>query len=494
MSDATSATSGCTHQEKTLDNFLVGGIAWTGGVKWFLQLLRWSSTLVVARLLTPDDFGLVGMATVYLGLVEMIMEFGLGSTIVMVKDLDTEAVAQINSLAVLLGIGCFLLSFGLAFPLALFFKTPLLRWVVVVMSISFVISAFKTVPYALLQKDLRFKFLAIAEGIQGLVQSLSMVFLALMGYGYWTLTIGWLIGATLSTGLICSRRMHHFSRPRFSSLRDALAFSRDVLVSRIAWYTYSNADFLAAGRLLGQASLGDYTLAWTLANIPIDKVSALIGQVTPPIFSAVQTDPAALRRYVLSITEGLCLITFPLACGLGLVAEDFVILAMGQHWRGVVVPLQILAMYATFRSIVPLVNQVLFVCGESRLVRRNNVVAALVMPVSFVMGSHWGTWGIALAWVLVYPFIAFLPYKRLFERIDLPVSSYLQSLWPACTSVIGMAAGVLLAKLSLLSDPGLRVSFALQVFLGAAGYFLTVGLFYRSIVQRFWQLITSIRS
>src|SRR2546425_8629430 len=109
-----------------------------------------------------------------------------------------------------------------------------------------------------------------------------------------------------------------------------MTFSRHIIVGRLAWYVYSNADFLVAGRILGKVALGLYEVGWNLANVPIEKITSLVGQVTPAVFSAVQRDHAALRRYLLRVTEGLALITFPASLGLALVAPDFVLLTLGR--------------------------------------------------------------------------------------------------------------------------------------------------------------------
>src|SRR5439155_593304 len=115
----------------------------------------------------------------------------------------------------------------------------------------------------------------------------------------------------------------------------------------LGWYVSANTDFLVAGRILGKTALGFYNVAWTLASVPVDKVAALVGQVTPAFFSAVQTDRPAMRRYLLRITEGIALITFPVSLGLVLVARDFVLVVLGSKWEGTIAPLRLLAAYAT---------------------------------------------------------------------------------------------------------------------------------------------------
>src|SRR5579862_7815041 len=146
-----------------LDGHLVRGIAWTAGMKWSAQVLSWASTLIVARILDPNDYGLVGMATVYLGLANLISEFGVGTTVVTLRDLDDEDVAQLNGFAVLLGLAGFVLSCLLAIPLGMFFNSPRLPWVVLAMSTTFIISSFQAVPLGLLQRDLRFKVVSIID-------------------------------------------------------------------------------------------------------------------------------------------------------------------------------------------------------------------------------------------------------------------------------------------------------------------------------------------
>jgi len=109
---------------RALDRSLLNGIAWTSGAKWASQLLTWASTLVVARLLSPEDYGLVGMASIYLGVITLLSEFGLGSAVVTLRELSEEQVAQINSVSLLFGLASFALSCAAAVPLGHFFHAP----------------------------------------------------------------------------------------------------------------------------------------------------------------------------------------------------------------------------------------------------------------------------------------------------------------------------------------------------------------------------------
>ncbi len=319
---------------RSLDRALLHGLAWTGAAKWATQLVSWASTLIVARLLTPEDYGLVGMAGIYLGFITLLSEFGLGGAVVTLRELDGEQISQLNGLAVLFGVASFLASCAIAVPLGHFFRAPQLPLVVVVMSTTFVIAGFKTMPLALLQRDLRFKALALVEASQAVVLSVAMVAFAMLGFRYWTLVIGAILSVLISTLALWSIRHTRLAWPRLASLRHAVAYSSHLIGTRLCWYAYSNADFAVAGRVLGKAALGVYDFGWTLANIPVDKVTALVGQVTPAFFSTVQTDIPALRRYFLHLTEGLAFVTVPIGLGLAVVGRDFVMVALGPKWEG----------------------------------------------------------------------------------------------------------------------------------------------------------------
>lgn len=454
---------------RDLDHILVRSLAWTGTMKVVAQVAGWASTLIVARILAPEDYGLLAMAGVYLGIVTIISEFGLGASIVNLRELSSEQIAQLNGLTVLLGTVSVLLSWALARPVAAFYGAPEVALLVVVLSAAFVFTALQTVPGALLQKELRFRALAMIDGVQACVSAVVMVSLALLGFGYWTLVAGGLAAGAVRTVLILALRRHSFALPRPPAVGKAVRFGRDVLGSRLSWYGYSNADFLIAGRVLGKDALGAYSFAWTLASLPVEKVSTLVTQVTPAFFSAVQTDPAALRRYLLTLTDGLVLITLPAAIGLALVAEDLVLTLLGPKWEAAIMPLRLLALYVSIRSVAVLFGPVLNATGEARYAMWSNLVALVILPAGFLVGSRWGVVGIAWAWIALYPIVMALLLHRVRQRIELSIRSYLSCFWPAFSAAIPMAVAVLLLQKGLATAPG-ALRLAATVLAGAAVY------------------------
>jgi PST family polysaccharide transporter len=477
-----------------MDKHLVGGIAWTAAAKWSSQILTWVCLLIVARLLVPSDFGIVGVAGVYLGLVAVFSEFGFGSAVITLRDLTVDEIAQINTFSAISGTVGFLVSCALATPIGWFFRSPELPAVIVVMSANFLIVGFKTVPSSLLQRAFEFKRLSVIDTIAAVTQSLCVLLLAWMGAAYWSLALGSVIGAGVSATLNVASCPRGFALPRRKSIAHALTFSWQVLVARLSFCLYGDADFLVAGRVLGATALGAYTFAWNLATLPVEKVTALVGQVTPAFFSANQSDPGGLQRYLLTLTEGIALITFPAAVGLGLLAPEFVALVLGERWSGVVAPLEVLAFYGSIRSVSALLGPLLTALRETRFLMWINIMAAVLMPVVFYFGSRWGAAGIAWGWVVAYPLVVLPLYVKTFRKIGMPVRKYLSAIRPALNGSLGMILVVSVLKWAIPPGWPLYARFAMEVTVGAAVYLTVLSVLHGDRLRSFLSLYRRIRA
>lgn len=450
-------------------------MAWTALVKWGSQLLSWGAVVYLARVLTPADYGLVGLAAVYLALIGILTEGGLGTSIITLRQMSDDEVAQVHTVSALLGLAGTVLTAAAAIPLGAFFRSPELPPVVAVLGLNAFLSSLRVVPVAILQRQLRFRGLAMVDGIHAVTGTLATTGLAILGWRYWALVAGNLAAnlvAAVVAGMMSHRR---FARPR-GSLGKYFGFTRDILVGRVAWFTYTNADFMVAGRMLGTAALGAYSFAWNIASTPVEKVTALVTRVTPGLFSRLQHDRAALTRYLLSLTEGLVFLTLPASIGLTVVADDFVLAYLGPQWVETILPLRILALYVTFRSVVTLLPQILTVLGQTRFLMINGLITAVVLPVSFVIGSRWGGAGIAAVWALVYPIRLIPLYRRTLRALSLSFGTYLRAVWPATRASLLMLLALLATRALL--PPGLSSLGRLlgQVGVGAA-VFLVLGVY-----------------
>jgi len=330
--------------------------------------------------------------------------------------------------------------------------------------------------------------------MQGLVQALVTLILAFLGFRYWALVLGILSVSITPASLILIWRRHSFALPKFSSIRKAIHFSRHVLIAQLCWASYDNSDFIIAGRVLGEAPLGAYTLAWTLAHTPLDKLTSLVNRVTPAFFATIQTDTEALRRYLRNITGSMALLVFPVTVGMGLVAPEFVPFVLGSKWSGVVAPLELLALHALIRSNIILLTPLLCVIGEERLLMWNSVVALLVLPISFYLGSHWGTVGIAAVWVVVFPLTQLRLFSRIFQRIRLTPSEYLGALWPALSGCTVMAIAIDALKWVSSEIWPLYARLASEILVGIVAYGVTLVLLHRNYLRGILQFVRASRS
>lgn len=466
-----------------LDRRLASSVAWVGTARTLAQGLSWVVSILVARILSPGDYGIMGMATLLQGLLLILSEFGLTSAIVAHRDLDESQLRGINALALIVGLVGFVIAAASAIPLAAFFRTPALLAVIPVLSIAFPLTALRTVPQALLQRDLRFREVALIDFAQAILQAGATLTLALLGFHYWSLVGGVLIAGFTGSVLSIVRRPTAYARPDIARIARTLRLSGQVLGTSVAWYTFQNSDFLVVGRRLGQGALGIYTMGWTLAVMPLEKVWSMLANVTRSFLAAATADRQLLVRYLLLLSSALLLVVLPATVGLAVVAPDAVQVLVGSKWADSVVPLRLLAVYSALRCLGPLWTQVLTVTDDQGFALRINVVAAFVLPLSFYVGSHYGLAGVATVWMVVHPLVIVVPLSvRVSRRCGITLSQQVTSFAPAVVSTAVMAAGVTALRHVVLAESSSLVRLAVSVFAGAVLYFGTLAVAFRHAV------------
>lgn len=467
-------------------------LAWRTLANWSSQLVSWGALLVIVRLLSPSDFGVVGMSVVLYWYLKFVGEFGLTATVIRNRDLSEETLAQLNTMGVLFGTGSFLLACLLAWPAALFFKTPRMAPVAIVICIALIPLGLRSVPEGLMNREMRLKTLSLLDAFRDIMSAAVTVLMAWAGFHYWALVVGNLLSEVARCAIILGVRRHRYAWPRVSTIREPLTFARRVLISGFAWSTYNTLDNVTAGRVLGQSALGFYGMAWNLANTPLEKIVSLVTTLVPAYFSRVQTDLAALRRYVRSLTEMISLTTFPTTLGLVLVAPDAVPLVLGRKWNGAVGALQVLCVYAALRSVVAILPKVLTAVGKPRFVMQVELCGLVLMPAAFWIGSHWGITGIAFGWIFAYPLIALAEYRETMKTIQMDITDYIRALRPALDGCAAMIVTVSVLKRFLLSDQSPWIRLNAEVATGAAAYIATILLLHHGRATYFLNVFKNI--
>jgi len=430
---------------KNLDKSIVHGVAWTAGVQWLTQLLSWGVQPIMMATLGPANYGIVAMATVFTAFIEMASDFGMAQAVVKHRELTDRQIAMINGLCVLMGLTGWAICCAAAYPILLFYGVPALTTIVIVMSASFLITSFRSIPLALMERDLDFRTIAGNQAIQGTVLPLAMItFAVVLKLEYWSLVCGSLLAATMTAVLARRVRPTPFAWPRFSELRGVLSFGSHMIAMRFSYYLTTCSDVMIGGWRFGQVAVGSYSQAMYIAGMPSEKISGLAMRVMPPIISAVQNDLKQLRRYILSFTEIVSLLTVPAGIGLALVASDMIHWLLPK-WTAAIIPLQILAIACIQRSTLPIIPSTAAMIGLSRTSMRISVWASVLMPIVFIVGSFWGVAGLATGWLVVYPIFCVPYYVIVFRKIEMPVGTFLRSLWPSVSSAALMAIAVLAA-------------------------------------------------
>ncbi len=458
-----------TPETGQLDKVLVTGVAWVASARWTSQVLRWAATVVMAKLLLPSDYGIVGMSMILVGLVQQVAEFGLGTAIVQHANLTRVTEQRLAGVALLVG-GAMMLVTAMSAPLAAgFFRQDALLLVVPALSTRFFLDSFATVPRALLTRALRFRTLALIEAAESIVMALVGLVCAFLWRSYWALVAANIVSGVVLVVLINIQAPMRPHWPRgFRELRPLLRFGQDVVISRVMWYWYSNADFTVVGRLLSKDALGAYSFAWGIAGMPAEKLASMIMSVVPGVFSSAKTVPGELRRLYLGILKALAIVTFPLSVGLALVAEPMVTHIFGAKWIAAVVPLQLLSLFFVFRVVAALDPVILLARHEAHINRNLTLLFAVLMPLAFLIGVRWGTAGVAVAW-FVQPLIS-LPLQARFvwSRISVSWNAWLSALWPAISSSLLMALVVIpLGRLHFWNPIALLV---IQALVGGVAY------------------------
>ena len=481
--------------QAALDRELVTGIAWTAVLRWSAQIISWIATAVAARLLAPGDYGVVSMAMLAVGLVRMVDDIGLDAVLVQDRGIAGDSQARLAGLAILIGASASALMALLAQPIAAFFREPEVAVVVGVLGTLTLIEALQVIPRAGLQRALEYRRLAWAQFIQVVATQSVLVAGAYLGWRYWALVSSTLAGAAVVTVLLIAWHPYAVRWPRdMMKLTAPLVQGGRILVSRVAWYAYSSADQTIVGRLLGKDALGAYSFATTFSTTISQAISSVVIRVVPGVFSSVQDRRDQLRRYFLILTELLAYLTLPVSFGIAVTADLLVRIVLGPQWDAVVVPLQVLCLYAAFYSCQILNAHVLLWTGQFRANMWLNVLAAVLLPIAFYIGAQGGLPGVAWSWVIAFPLVNVPAFVIGFRTIRIGLRAWVKAIWPALAASLAMYAAVLALRGALPDAMPAPVQAALSVAAGGLVYAAVLWGFFRRRVVAVVDFLRLIRS
>jgi teichuronic acid exporter len=347
--------------------------------------------IILARLLLPEQFGLIAMLMIFMDVSQSIMASGFGAALIQrqyVTEKDASSVFYFN---ILLGVIAALGLCGLAPWVADFYGQPVLTPLLRVMSIVLVINAFGMVQGTLLTKALDFRTQTKVSLIASLLSGMIGMGMAYRGFGVWSLATQQLSSAAFRTALLWI--FSHW-RPAWlfsmQSLREMFSFGSKLLCSGLLNTIFDNIYVIVIGKLFSPADLGYYSRANNLQQLPSQTLSEMVARVTFPVFSTIQDDPERLKRGMKKALTTLVLVNFPLMIGLAAVARPLVLVLLTDKWAPCIPYLQLLCLVGLMYPLHVINLNVLQALGRSDLFLRLEIIKKALIVLNIVITWRWG--------------------------------------------------------------------------------------------------------
>lgn len=377
------------------------GGAVTFGAQILKIVFQFAVTIVLARLLNPEAFGLVAMVAVVLIFLETFKDLGLSSATVQRQDITHEQVSTLFWINVGLGVVAALLMAPLAPLLAWFYGEPALIDITLSLSLAFVISGLSTQHLALLRRQMRFSALAGIQMGSEIVAMVAAVLAAYEGAGYWALIlqrIVWVICMTIGAWTFCGWRP---SRPAgFRHVRDLLGYGSHVTGSNLISLVVRNLDQILIGWYWGATPLGLYDRAYKILLLPINNLNAPLFSVAMPALSRLVGEPERYRRVYLSMVEKLSMMAMPCAALLIAAPDHVVRLLFGPQWMAATPIVAWLGLAALYQPITYTCSWLFMTQDRTREMFRCGMLLSAITATFIVAGLPFGAEGVAASFAL----------------------------------------------------------------------------------------------
>ncbi|HZP00808.1 MAG TPA: lipopolysaccharide biosynthesis protein [Terriglobia bacterium] len=392
-------------------------------------VVRVGSLTILARLLSPKDFGLVGMVTAFTAVLSLFRDFGLSSAAVQRPTVTDEQVSTLFWINMAVGVLLGLLGTAMAPLVAHFYHEPRLLAVTVVLAFGFFFNAAGTQHSVLLLRQMRFTALALIGVISLVVSAAIGIGGAKFGYGYWALVAMTVTMPLVNTmGLWFTTRWVPGLPQRGVGIRSMMRFGGVVTLNGLIVYVASNFEKMLLGRYWGADAIGLYGRAYQLISIPTDNLNSAAGEVAFSGLSRIQHDPIRLRSYFLKGYSIIMGITLPVTAGCALFADDTIHVLLGRNWDAAIPLFRLLAPTILVFGIANPLSWLLTSTGQVGRLLKMGLVIAPIMIASYFLGLPYGPQGVALAYSIVMvlwvlPLIAWITHGAVVSFRDVMVTT-----------------------------------------------------------------------
>jgi lipopolysaccharide exporter len=388
-------------REVSLSHRSAGGVIWNGATFATSKLLVLATTIVLARLLTPDDFGLVGIGLLVISYLDLVNDFGINAAVIQHRG-DPVRVANVAfwvniSLAVVLTT----LAIVGAPLVADFFDEPRATNVVRVLALTMLLTSAGAIHEARLRRGMHFSRRLLPELARAVAKGGTAIALALSGAGVWSLVWGQIAGELVAAACYWIV-MPWLPRPTVDRrlTRDLFRFGSHIATVGLLGTVLRNIDYVVIGRALGTRALGLYTLAFRLPQLLVEGAVTIVGQVAFPAFARVQAEPRRLRNGLLRGLRLTSLVITPLSIGLAFTADPFIRAVYGERWVAAIPVMQLLALYMLVQGATRLCGDVYKAMGRASLLSRLALVKLVVTVPLVLVAAEYGIVAVAAAQLL----------------------------------------------------------------------------------------------
>ncbi|MBJ6724273.1 MOP flippase family protein [Geomesophilobacter sediminis] len=452
----------------------ISGVKWSSLLSLGAAGLQFATMIALARLLTPAEYGLVGMTTMVVGFAVTFADFGVSNAVIHRQEVSGEELSSLFWLNVLVGGVLFALVSGVNSLITAFFREPLLAGPLFLSGFVFVLAPWGQLSQTLLQKELRFRRLAVIQLLGAAVNAVLSVSLAFCGKGAYSIIIGQLAATAVQSilfyfGTRGTWRLQWFCSP--SRVGSFLSFGLYQMGERMMNFLNSNFDYMLIGSLLGAKELGYYTLAYNLVLKPSQVINPILTRVAFPVLARVQHESSRLRHGYLKMLRYVASLNAPVMAGLA-ATVPLAFPLLGTQWLPAVPLVQILCVVGLLRAICNPVGALLMAKGRADLGFRWNASLMVTQIPGLYLGARWGgSVGVAVAFAVLMVCYAAAMYPALIVQLLGPcrreyVASIVPSLWQSALMGLGVfLVGYALPPFSNALVLGVQVALGVVVYL-----------------------------
>lgn len=462
----------------------IHGTAWRYLTFFSGKLMLFISTIVLARLLSKDDFGVVGFAVTTIGFLDVMSDLGVAPALIYHPEDENTSVTAFW-LGLMIAIGLFVITWVAAPLVGLFFQDPRAIPVTRILAFSYPINALGNTHEAVLQKKLAFGRTFIPDFVQAMTKGLLSIVLAFLSFGAWSLIGGQLGGMAVGAAIfwIVTRWKPAFSfDPKIA--RSLLAYGINIVGVDLLGILLLNVDYMLVGRYLGAENLGIYTLAFRMPDLLILQFARVLSGVIFPIYTQMRNVPGSLGKGFLMTTRYISLITVPLGVGLALLARPFVLAIFTEKWAEAIPVVSAISIYAMLISLAYNAGSAYKAEGRPQVLTLLGITRLAVLLPALLWATEVVKSIVVVGWiqVIVALLAGMLNLYVAGRLLKLSPAKLFSALRPAVQSTFFLAGAVILT-LFLLNGASPWVQLIVASFSGALTYVAALWVFQRDVVS-----------